>query len=183
MPRRGEPAFGFIREAMSRGCDVRIIAGAERTAIAKQAPRNFYRAMFVDVTRNDLRDINTALLTKEAIAEMMSCLTEDGTLCFHVSHRYYDLIPPIVDAAASLSLSWKSVQDMSTSSSKDRTHFSSTWVVLARKPAHLRHLTSIKQGERSLEWSVPPSTGRHLWRDGQAPNPNPLSYALKNLFR
>jgi hypothetical protein len=183
MPKRGRPHFGFIREAQARGCEVRIIPGAERTAIAKKSPKNFYRAMFVDVTRNDLRDIHTDLLTKEALAEMMDSLTDDGALCFHVSHRYHNLVPPIIDAADSLKLSWKCANDLGTQGNEIRTHFGSEWVMVTRDPANLRHLVSIKRDQRGLEWSVPRSTGRHLWRDGQAPNLDALTRSLSIFSR
>jgi hypothetical protein len=28
----------------------------------------------------------------------------------------------------------------------------------------------VKSDERKIDWSVPPSTGKHVWRDGETPN-------------
>jgi hypothetical protein len=171
MPGPGQPVhFGFIRDALERGCRIAVFDGPERSTLAKQAPRNFYRAMFLDMTVNDLRDINTALMTREALADMMECLTDDGVACFHTSHRYHDLVPPIVDAAASLKLAWKQVNDVGDRDRRMWAHFGSEWVMVARKAADLRHLTSVKSDERKIDWSVPPSTGKHVWRDGETPN-------------
>lgn len=175
LPRRGRPVFfGFIKEAKERGCAVHVIEGAERVSLARKAPRNFYSAVFLDITRNDLRDINTDLLTKEALADMMSSLTETGVLCFHTSHRYHDMVPPIVDAAASLNLSWKVGKD-GYSEASHPAHFSSEWVMVARKMEYMTHLANVAKQGRNLDWHVPPSTGKHLWRDGQVHDLDPLA--------
>lgn len=180
LPPKGEPVhFGFIRDARERGCDVRIIDGPERAAIAAKTPKNFYRAWFVDVTRNDLRDINTSLLTKESLADMMDTTAPDGILCFHVSHRYHDLVAPVVDAAASLQFAWKVGNDLVQGRSRIDSHFGSEWIMVARRPEHLEHLKSTKTDEYRLDWSIPASTGKHLWRDGQPHNLNSLLRALR----
>jgi hypothetical protein len=169
LPAAGQPVyFGFIQDALKRGCCVHVFDGAERATLRKQGPKRFYGALFVDLTRNDLRDISTDLLTKEALADMIDCLSETGILCFHTSHRYHDLVPPIVDAASSLNLAWKVGKDMHYRPDAVSSHFTSEWVMVARKADYLRHLTSVNTAERKIEWSVPASTGQHLWRDGQA---------------
>jgi hypothetical protein len=174
LPPAGQPVyFGFIKDAQKRGCKIRIIGGAERDSLAKQAPKNFYSALFIDVTRNDLRDINTDLFTKEAVADMMASLTETGVVCFHTSHRYHDLVPPLVDAAASLGLAWKVGKDAYFE--RAYAHFSSEWVMIARKSEYLQHLTSVKAKDRDLQWHTPKSTGKHLWRDGQEHDLKPLA--------
>jgi uncharacterized protein YjbI with pentapeptide repeats len=176
LPEQGQPAlFGFIRDGLERGCNIRVFDGPERTTIAKNGPKRFYRVLFVDLTRNDLRDINTALLTKEALADMMDCLTEKGIVCFHTSHRYHNLVPAIADAAGSLKLACKHVNDLGDRKQRTWSHFGSEWVMVARTAADLRHLTSVKTDERSIDWAVPASTGKHLWRDGEAPNLDALA--------
>lgn len=176
LPGQGQPAlFGFIRDARERGCNIKVFDGPERTTIAKNGPKRFYSALFVDLTRNDLRDINTALMTKEALADMMDCLTEKGVVCFHTSHRYHDLVPAIADAADSLKLACKHVHDLGDHKQRTWAHFGSEWVMVARKAADLRHLTSVKTGGRNFEWSIPASTGEHLWRDGETPRLDALA--------
>src|SRR5262249_15500273 len=108
LPPDGQPVyFGFVRDARERGCCANVLDGPERPTLGKKGPKKFYSALFVEITRNDLRDINTDLMTREALAEMMDTLTETGVLCFHTSHRYYDFTLPILDAAKSLQLAWK----------------------------------------------------------------------------
>jgi hypothetical protein len=170
----GQPSqFNFIRDALERGAVVQVIGENERTTLAKRGPKNFYSALFVEITVTDLRDINTRLFTKEAMEEMMASLTASGVLCFHVSHRYHDMVPPLVDAAKSLGLAWKMGHDMpdhKAASELARAHFSSQWVMIARRPADLDHLTDTA----SLKWTVPASTGNYLWRDGAKIDLEPL---------
>lgn len=133
------------------------------------------------MTRNDLRDINTDLLTRESIADMMASLTESGILCFHISHRYHNLEPPIVDAAASLQLSWKVGKDTHyDKSGKGRpSHYNSVWVMIARRERYLRHLTDVDTKDQHLEWTIPETTGKRLWRDGQEHDLTPLAWPKK----
>lgn len=81
------PYFGYVSDAMRRGCAVMVFDGDERPTLSRKSPKKFYSALFVEITRNDLRDINTNLLTKEAVADMINALTETGLLCFHTSQR------------------------------------------------------------------------------------------------
>jgi hypothetical protein len=174
-PKAGHPVyFGFVPDAQKRGCNVQIIDGPERQSFAKKSPRDYYSALFVDVTRNDLRDINTDLFTRESVADMMASMTETGVLCFHTSHRYHNLVPPLVDAAASLKLSWKVGKDFNFEKGRSG-HFSSEWVMIARKPAYLEHLTDVNTKDRRIEWTTPKSSGRHVWHDGQEHDLEPLA--------
>jgi hypothetical protein len=175
LPSADQPVlFGFIQDALKRGCLLKVIDGDERPTLGKKGPRKFYSALFVESTHNDLRDINTDLFTKEALAEMMESLTETGVLCFHTSHRYHDLVPPLVDAAKSLNLAWKFGQDAGKRIHPS-SHFSSEWVVVARKAEYLSHLTDVKTDMQDIKWSVPASTSQHLWRDGQPHDLKPLA--------
>lgn len=168
-PTKAGPAyFGYVQDALARGVRVRILDGDERETFAKRSPQRFYGALFVESTRNELRDINTKLFTKEAVAELVSSLTETGVVCFHTSHRYNDLTPPLVDAAKELGLAWKLGNARGVNHVKDSSLFSSEWLVIARKQEHLGHLTNVKRGGNfEVNWTVPASTGKHLWRDGK----------------
>jgi hypothetical protein len=175
VPPKDQPRqFDFIHDARQRGACVQVVDGDERTQLAKKGPKNFYAAVFVEITVTDLRDINIRLFTKEAIAEMMASLAPGGLLCFHTSHRYHNMVPPLVDAAQSLGLAWKMGQDApdaeNTTGLARYTHFSSQWVMIARQPADLARL----QNTPSITWSVPPSTGKYLWRDAEKIDLEPL---------
>jgi hypothetical protein len=175
LPKKGQPVyFGFIQDAQKRGCQINFVDGPERASLAAKAPKRFYSAMFIDITRNDLRDINTDLLTNDAMADMMAAMTETGVLCFHTSHRYHDMVPPIVDAAASLNLSWKVGKDSQYDGGR-LGHFSSEWVMIARKAAYLKHLSNIATKEQQIDWTTPQSSGLYVWRDGQPHDLQPLA--------
>jgi len=168
LPPKGQPVFfGYLRDAKQRGCQIRVIDGDERITLAKNGPRKYYIALFVDIARNDLRDVNTNLFTKEAIAELMDTLTEKGVLCFHTSHRYHNFNLPLLDAAKSLKLAWKHGKDTGDYLPGRGTHFSSEWLMIARQQEYLQYLTDASMGKQKLTWDVPASTGEHLWRDGQ----------------
>lgn len=173
------PYFGYIQDAMKRGCAITVVDGDERHSLTKKGPKKFYSALFVEAARNDLRDINTELMTREAIAEMMNSLTETGVLCLHTSHRYHDLVPPIIDAASSLHFAWKVGKDTGGYARGDRAHFGSEWVMVARRAEYLDHLTDAKMKDQQLDWFVPESTGKHLWRDGQPHDLAPLARSIK----
>jgi serine/threonine protein kinase len=170
--------FGFIQDALKRGCLVRVLDGDERAMLGKNGPKHFYSALFVEISKTDLRDINTNLLTKEALAEMMTTLTDSGVLCFHVSNRHYNMVPPIIDAARSLHLAWKLGKDTTDDAPA---HFRSDWLIVARQPEHLRHLTDVearpemKRWGGGLKWYIPQSTGKHLWHDGEVHDLKPLA--------
>jgi hypothetical protein len=179
LPAEGQHVyFGFVQDALVRGCCIKVIKGPERVMAGKNGPRSYYSALFIEIARNDLRDIDTDLLTKESLAEMMANLTETGVLCFHTSHRYHNLKPPIIDAAKSLNLAWK-VGNEPGYYVRSAFHLGSEWVVVARKAEYLRHLVDVKTDQQKLEWSVPASTGQHLWRDGQPHDLKPLAYPSK----
>jgi hypothetical protein len=153
--------FNFINDARQRGCAVHIIEGDERPTLRQKGPRRFYHALFVEVTRNDLRDINTALLTKEALAEFMDSLADKGILCFHTSHRYHNIVPAVVDAAKSNGFAWKHAKDVGDVNARQDGHWGSEWVMVARTAADLEFL----QSNKFVEWSVPEATGKHVWTD------------------
>lgn len=164
------PYFGYVQDALKRGCAVRIIDGPERPTFSKIRPKSFYSALFVEAARNDLRDIDTSLFTKEAVAEMMESLTETGVLCYHTSHRYFALFPSLVDAAKANGLAWKLMKDQGGYERGDSMHFGSEWLMIARNADYLDHLHEVNEKGHHLDCEVPESTGNHLWRDGQPHN-------------
>jgi hypothetical protein len=176
VPPKGEPrVFDFIHDARQRGCEVRILKGDERGTLARKGPKNFYSALFTEITREDLRDVNTSLMTVEGMADLMGSLTERGVLCYHTSHRYHNFNLPLADAAKKLGFACKIAKDMTDRTKladREEEHFSCSWFVVARKAEYLEHL----QNQGSVEWSVPEATGRHVWHDGQPHDLKPLAY-------
>lgn len=92
--------FGFFTASKA---SVRVSIGDARLNLRNDAPTGAYGAMLVDAFSGD--GIPVHLLTLEAMDVYLSRLTSDGVLVFHVSNRYYDLIPVLKAAAAAKGLS------------------------------------------------------------------------------
>jgi len=64
-------------------------------------------------------------------------------------------------AADSLGLIWNLCEGLGSDRETSTSHFSSTWFVIARTAAAPDHLRS----DGTLNWTLPPSSGRSLWTD------------------
>ena len=177
-----DPPFGFIEDARSRGCNVRVIDGPFKKTVRKDAPRGFYSAIFVDITvqqREDPKatkkeDVHFDLLTQEGLGDLMDKTTPDGVVCFHTSHRTHEFYKPLSAAAAALGFAAKKVNDQTYDLDKkagvvDPSHFSSEWLVVARRPEHLARFRTERSKTRNLVWDVPPADEAPAWRDGVEP--------------
>jgi hypothetical protein len=95
LPSKGKPRFfSFIQDARDRGCTVRIFRGDERITLRQKGPRSFYSALFLEVTRNDIQDINTSLLTTEALANSWTPLQPKGWYAF-TFHTLFTISRPL----------------------------------------------------------------------------------------
>ncbi|HYV34560.1 MAG TPA: hypothetical protein VE988_02585 [Gemmataceae bacterium] len=152
--------FTYLADATARGSVVKMINGDERSMLAKTGPKGTYSVLIVEATKNGLADINTNFFTKEALKEFMDSTNEKGLLCFHVTHRDYNLTAPLADAAKDLGYA---VKHCSGAWGDDNPAlYSSEWVVIARKASYLDHLKDTKYNT----WTVPTASGKHLWKDG-----------------
>jgi hypothetical protein len=96
-------------------------------------PDHFYTALIVDAFSSDAIPIH--LITKEAFQLYFSKLSEKGILCMHTSNRYVDLVRVCGDLATDLGYAWK--RGHTEQDENDPGHFSSEWVMIARKPEYL----------------------------------------------
>jgi hypothetical protein len=177
-----DPPFGFIEDARSRGCNLRVIDGPFKKTVRKDAPRGFYSAIFVDITvqqRQDPKtikkeDVHFDLLTQEGLGDLMDKTTPDGVVCFHTSHRTHEFYKPLSAAAAALGFAAKKVNDdvydrNAKAAFADGSHFGSEWLVVARRPEHLARFRSERSKTRNLSWDVPSADEAPAWRDGVEP--------------
>jgi hypothetical protein len=185
-PAKGEPLFHYIPDAKKRGARIRVLVGDERKTLAEKAPKRFYHALFVEVTRTDIMVINKDLLTQQALASYMDTLAEQGVLCIHISHRTHNFAPVIADGAKKLGLACVVVYDQAPGAMLrqpgDVEHYSSNWVLVARKQAYLASLRQPADYRALLArakadnagparpddpfFAPVEATGRHLWTDG-----------------
>ncbi len=164
---------------------IMVIDGKEKNG----GPENFYHMMVVDAFSSDA--IPAHLITKEAIDMYFEKLVEEGILCVHTSNRYVDLVRVVADVSKELGLKCKRGHDsapldfpesLSGKTVSDSGHFTSEWVMVARKMEYLSDLeqfvpaeyyereraTKKKQGYRYLRedyWKVPTAYGRYVWTD------------------
>lgn len=185
------PIFTFVRDAHKRGSIIQVVHQEERQALAQRGPRGFYHVIVLEICPRDfLEDISVNLLTREGLALLFDKLAPQGILCIHTSNRYFNVVPVIADVADSLGFACRHGRDegsrpwpMPPRTVAEITHYSSAWVMVARKAEHLAHLAAPKgyeenQKKRNEErrrrgfavidepyWSVPAVTRRHIWTD------------------
>jgi hypothetical protein len=172
-----EPVFNYVHDAMARGGIVEIIMGDARQSMAEERRRpdeelnypggntfayspkrqDYYAAIFVDAFSSDAIPVH--LITEEAIQMYFEKIRENGVLCLHTSNRHVDLVKPITDVAHKLKLAYRVGNDLAREH-KDLGHFTSEWVMLARKADYL---PSGNQG--GPRWETPPPPGNRLWTD------------------
>ncbi len=75
---------------------VRVVAGDGRLSLAA-APDRSHDVLFVDAFSSDAIPIH--LLTREAVAIYNRVLTDGGVVVFHVSNRFFDLVPVVARLA------------------------------------------------------------------------------------
>lgn len=89
--------FTFVSDARARGARVDIRIGDGRIEIAK-APDKSFGLIVLDAFSSD--SIPVHLLTREALGLYLSKLRDDGVIAFHISNRYFDLRPVLLQHQA-----------------------------------------------------------------------------------
>jgi hypothetical protein len=171
------PVFNYVHDAMKRGGIVEIIMGDARQSMTEERIRpseelnypggatfanspqrkGYYAAIFVDAFSSDAIPVH--LITEEAIQMYFDKIRENGVLCLHTSNRHVDLVKPITDVAHKLKYAYRVGNDLARDH-KELGHFTSEWVMLARRP---EYLPSGNQG--GPQWLVPPPPGNRVWTD------------------
>lgn len=132
------PKFTYLADAKKRGAIVRIFEGNERGTFDAQAPKGFYRYLIVDTAHGHPGLLSKELLTQEAMRSYFDALVEDGIVAVHVSSRSFDLPPVVAATADSLKLAHLHAHDGAHLLQDSlRVHYSSEWMLLARKPEYL----------------------------------------------
>jgi hypothetical protein len=181
--------FNYLQDAMKRGSNVEVIMGDARRSLMEEKPQpghamtpkrdNYYRVIELDAFSSDAIPVH--LITEEAIKLYFQKLCEQGVLMVHTSNRHVDLVKPVTDTAAALGLAYRVGHDGGqTGSGRDpytevelgpsgyRGHFSSEYVMIARKSEYLpkeEQVTSPLTGQVHLVWATPPPPGDAVWTD------------------
>ncbi len=89
--------FHYLSDCPSKR---RIVLGDGRLAIARAS--GHYDEIVIDAFSSD--SVPTHLLTVEALALYLDHLAPHGRIVFHLSNRYFNLLPPVINAARELKL-------------------------------------------------------------------------------
>jgi hypothetical protein len=160
LKKAGQPRyFTNLAEAIERGVELHVLMGDARLRMAQPwtsstdadhwektgGPDHFYSAIIVDAFSSDAIPIH--LITKEAFELYFQKLNETGILCMHTSNKYVDLVRVCGDLANELGYAWKrghtaggpapGEKEEVAGVPKQPGHFSSEWVMIARKAEYL----------------------------------------------
>ena len=136
-------AQNFFTYLVDCPAKVRTVLGDARLQL-EQAPDHSYDTILVDAFNSDA--IPTHLLTREALSLYDKKLAPQGTLIFHTSSRYYDLLGVIKSTSAN---SWKALFKWQTEENLQTFQSSSEYCVLRRKGDDASAL--LAAGWRSME--------------------------------
>ena len=151
---RSPQLFTYLRDCQP---DVRIILGDARLSLAS-APDSSFDLITLDAFSSDAIPVH--LLTREALQLYARKLRPGGIVAFHISNRYLDLRPVLVELARDARLAGASVDRDVTPEQKEQLFYGSRWVALAAQAHTLAPLV------REAGWNVlAPSAPIRVWTD------------------
>lgn len=138
-----------------------LILGDARLTLSHAADGS-YDAIIIDAFSSDAIPVH--LITREAIEMFTRKLRPDGILAVHITNRYLNLEPVLERLAAELNLEARVRDDsLLPAERREREHWTSTWVVLARRDESVRALGPIAA---KANWRVLQSReGLRTWTD------------------
>lgn len=123
--------FTYLADAQG---DVAVVIGDGRRALRTQPPGRF-RVLVADAFTSDA--VPAHLLTREAVAEYLERVEPGGVVAMHITNRHLGLEPVLAAIAEDLGLHAIAWDDVPAPDAVARGHFSSHWVVLARRDEDL----------------------------------------------
>jgi SAM-dependent methyltransferase len=123
----------------------RIVLGDARLSLAAE-PSATYDLIVLDAFSSDA--VPAHLLTREAMQTYLRTLRPGGIIAFHLSNRYYELVPAVATTARSTGLGAMGLSYVPNATRVDQIAArSSSWVVVGRPPDAARF--------KALGWSEP----------------------------
>lgn len=115
-----EQYFGFLDIARQRCRQTHVVSGDARL-VFRNRPSGTFDLLVADAFSSDA--IPAHLLTLEAIQEFAKTLKPKGAIAFHLSNRYYDLVPMLAATSRRAGLSTVTMTDVGS-----RQRRASVWV-------------------------------------------------------
>jgi len=136
----------------------RIVLGDARLSL-QQAPDSSYDFIILDAFSSDAIPVH--LMTREALQLYLRKLAPHGSVAFHISNRYLNLEPVLVEIARDARVAGVVGADGTLTSEQTMSFkMTSKWVVLSRQAKDLS-LLAVQKG-----WHVlPPKADVALWTD------------------
>lgn len=122
---RDPDLFTYVDDCIKRWCQLKIVIGDGRLKLAES--EEAYDLIVVDAFSSDAIPVH--LITREALGLYLKHLSEGGILAYHISNRYVNLEPVLLNQAKELGLGYAVRSDDADESIGKG---SSTWVILAR---------------------------------------------------
>lgn len=146
--------FTYLRDCAP---ETDIVLGDARLSIAT-VPDSTFDLILLDAFSSDAIPVH--LLTREALALYMRKLRRGGVVLLHISNRYLELQPVVVELARDARLAGAVGDHDVTSEERLELKHGSRWVALARSPSTLSALV------RQPLWRVlAPSADVKVWTD------------------
>ena len=133
--------FTYLGDAEQRGATVNIELGDARISLERQEPQN-YDIIALDAFSGDA--IPAHLLTREAFAEYLRHLNDDGVIAVHISNRHLDLTPVIGGIAEHYKFSLLSVETEDEGAAGEA---GSDWLLLTRNEEFLNDYVVLERGK------------------------------------
>ena len=147
--------FSYLRDCPPTK---RIVLGDARLSLA-QAPDGAYDYIVLDAFSSDAIPVH--LMTREALQLYLKKLAPGGSIAFHVSNRYLNLEPVLVELARDAKLAGIVGADTAITSSQTMSFkMNSKWIVLSRTATD-HALLALQPGWRVLA----PKSDVALWTD------------------
>ncbi len=146
--------FTYLKDCAPQS---RIVVGDARLSL-EDAPDASYDMIVLDAFSSDAIPVH--LITKEALALYLKKLKDDGTIAFHISNRYLDLEPVLVELARDARMAGAARDAGATEEERASMYYASRWVALSRHASVLSNLVT-ERGWNVLE----PSADVRLWTD------------------
>jgi spermidine synthase len=177
----GDPYFTFVEDARRRGAQLELVMGDARLTMERKqlADVEKYGVIVVDAFSSDAIPIH--LITQEALNVYLDKLAENGLLCFHISNRYLDLRPVLLNLARAHDPPLAAVYQSDNREENYPGKSSSTWVMLARKSEYLDGLRQLNEYEDLRKGALRELLPLMLWPDNGS-GLAAQSYLLYGLF-